>query len=184
MAEPRVTRSLEAVVAEGAEPRVTRSFEAVVAEGAEPRVTRSFEAVVAEGAEPRVTRSFEAVVAEGADPRVTRSVLVVIASPYPNPIVEIDADLTGNSSLSANLSELIQASLAGGSSLSATPVLKVPIQASLAGGSSFVLRDTSAFPAYLLEPPRVGQANSPFTQTPDNYISNQLAFNTAYPPDE
>ena len=38
--------------------------------------------------------------------------------------------------------------------------------------------------AYLLEPPRVGQSNSPYTQTPDNYISNQTTFDTAYPSDE
>jgi len=37
---------------------------------------------------------------------------------------------------------------------------------------------------YVLEPIRVGQANSPFTQTPDNYISDQTAFDTAYPSDE
>jgi len=37
---------------------------------------------------------------------------------------------------------------------------------------------------YVLEPIRVGQANSPYTQTPDNYISNQVAFDAAYPSDE
>ena len=37
---------------------------------------------------------------------------------------------------------------------------------------------------YVLEPIRVGQANSPFTQTPDNLISNQVAFDAAYPSSE
>lgn len=37
---------------------------------------------------------------------------------------------------------------------------------------------------YVLEPPRVGQSNSPFTATPNNIISNQAAYNTAYPTDE
>lgn len=37
---------------------------------------------------------------------------------------------------------------------------------------------------YVLEPPRVGSANSPFTMTPNNYLSNPSAFNTAYPSDE
>lgn len=37
---------------------------------------------------------------------------------------------------------------------------------------------------YVLEPIRVGAANSPFTLTPDNYISGQVAFNAAYPSDE
>ena len=37
---------------------------------------------------------------------------------------------------------------------------------------------------YVLEPIRVGQANSPFTQTPDNYIENQTTFDAAYPSDE
>jgi hypothetical protein len=41
-----------------------------------------------------------------------------------------------------------------------------------------------AISGYVLEPIRVGQANSPFTQTPDNYIANQGAFNAAYPSDE
>lgn len=34
---------------------------------------------------------------------------------------------------------------------------------------------------YVLEPVRVGAANSPFTQTPDIVISDQGAFDTAYP---
>src|SRR5574338_505395 len=34
---------------------------------------------------------------------------------------------------------------------------------------------------YVLEPPRVGQSNSPFTSSPNNYISDPGAFNTAYP---
>jgi len=34
---------------------------------------------------------------------------------------------------------------------------------------------------YVLEPIRVGQANSPFTQTPDNLISDQGTFDAAYP---
>lgn len=37
---------------------------------------------------------------------------------------------------------------------------------------------------YVLEPPRVGGSNSPFTFTPNNFISNQSAFDTAYPTDE
>jgi hypothetical protein len=37
---------------------------------------------------------------------------------------------------------------------------------------------------YVLESVRVGQANSPFTQTPDDYISDQIAFNAAYPSSE
>jgi hypothetical protein len=37
---------------------------------------------------------------------------------------------------------------------------------------------------YVLEPIRCGQSNSPFTQTPDNLISNQVAFDAAYPPSE
>lgn len=37
---------------------------------------------------------------------------------------------------------------------------------------------------YVLEPPRVGQANSPFTFTPNDYISNQAAFNVAFPSNE
>jgi len=37
---------------------------------------------------------------------------------------------------------------------------------------------------YVLEPPRVGSANSPFTMTPNNYVSDQGVFNTAYPSDE
>jgi hypothetical protein len=35
---------------------------------------------------------------------------------------------------------------------------------------------------YVLEPPRVGQANSPFTQTPNDLISDQGSFDVAYPP--
>ena len=34
---------------------------------------------------------------------------------------------------------------------------------------------------YVLEAPRVGQANSPFTQTPNDFISNQAAYDAAYP---
>jgi hypothetical protein len=34
---------------------------------------------------------------------------------------------------------------------------------------------------YILEPPRVGQANSPFTFTPNDFISDQAAFDAAYP---
>lgn len=37
---------------------------------------------------------------------------------------------------------------------------------------------------YVLEPIRVGQANSPFTQTPDNLISDQGSFDAAYPSSE
>jgi hypothetical protein len=37
---------------------------------------------------------------------------------------------------------------------------------------------------YVLEPPRVGQANSPFTYTPNIYILDQAAFDAAYPVDE
>lgn len=37
---------------------------------------------------------------------------------------------------------------------------------------------------YVLEPPRVGGANSPFTLTPNVVISNQSAFDAAYPTDE
>jgi hypothetical protein len=37
---------------------------------------------------------------------------------------------------------------------------------------------------YVLEPPRVGGANSPYTSTPDVYIYDQGAFDTAYPSDE
>lgn len=37
---------------------------------------------------------------------------------------------------------------------------------------------------YVLEPPRVGSANSPFTMTPNNYLSDPSAFNIAYPSDE
>lgn len=34
---------------------------------------------------------------------------------------------------------------------------------------------------YVLEPPRVGQSNSAFTSTPNVFISDQAAFDTAYP---
>jgi hypothetical protein len=34
---------------------------------------------------------------------------------------------------------------------------------------------------YLLEKPRVGSANSPFTASPDDLISNQIAFDSAFP---
>lgn len=34
---------------------------------------------------------------------------------------------------------------------------------------------------YVLEPPRVGQSNSPFTSSPNNFISNPGAFSAAYP---
>lgn len=37
---------------------------------------------------------------------------------------------------------------------------------------------------YVVEPPRVGQANSPFTLTPNVFISDQGAFDAAYPTDE
>lgn len=37
---------------------------------------------------------------------------------------------------------------------------------------------------YVLEPTRVGQANSPFTFTPNIFVANQVAFDTAYPSDE
>lgn len=37
---------------------------------------------------------------------------------------------------------------------------------------------------YVLEPTRVGSANSPYTQTPNIYISDQAAFDAAYPSDE
>jgi len=37
---------------------------------------------------------------------------------------------------------------------------------------------------FLLEPPRIGQSNSPYTYTPNVYVSNPSAFNTAYPSDE
>lgn len=37
---------------------------------------------------------------------------------------------------------------------------------------------------YVLEPPRVGAANSAFTSTPNVYISNQAAFDAAYPSNE
>lgn len=41
-----------------------------------------------------------------------------------------------------------------------------------------------AFTGYVLEPPRVGQANSPFTFTPNVVITNQGAFDAAYPANE
>jgi hypothetical protein len=41
-----------------------------------------------------------------------------------------------------------------------------------------------ALSGYLLDPPRVGAANSPYTQTPNVYISDSVAFNAAYPSDE
>lgn len=37
---------------------------------------------------------------------------------------------------------------------------------------------------YVLEPPRVGASNSPFTLTPNNLITDQGAFDSAYPSDE
>lgn len=37
---------------------------------------------------------------------------------------------------------------------------------------------------YVLESPRVSSANSPYTQTPNIYVSDQSAFDTAYPSDE
>lgn len=37
---------------------------------------------------------------------------------------------------------------------------------------------------YVLEPPRVGSANSPFTFTPNDLITSQVAFDLAYPSDE
>ena len=37
---------------------------------------------------------------------------------------------------------------------------------------------------YVLEPPRVGAANSPFTFTPNDLITNSAAFNAAYPSNE
>jgi hypothetical protein len=42
----------------------------------------------------------------------------------------------------------------------------------------------SVISGYALEPIRAGQANGPFTQTPDNYVSDQAAFDAAYPSDE
>lgn len=41
-----------------------------------------------------------------------------------------------------------------------------------------------AIEGYVLEPPRVGQANSPFTLTPNVYVSNQGTFDGAYPANE
>ena len=37
---------------------------------------------------------------------------------------------------------------------------------------------------YVLEPVRVGQSNGTFTQTPDVYVANEVAFNAAYPSSE
>lgn len=37
---------------------------------------------------------------------------------------------------------------------------------------------------YVLEPPRVGDSNSPFTYTPNVYVSSQGAFDAAYPSNE
>lgn len=37
---------------------------------------------------------------------------------------------------------------------------------------------------YVLEPPRVGASNSTYTYTPNDFISNQSDFDTAYPADE
>lgn len=37
---------------------------------------------------------------------------------------------------------------------------------------------------YVLEPPRVGASNSPFTYTPNDFIANAGAFNAAYPSNE
>ena len=37
---------------------------------------------------------------------------------------------------------------------------------------------------YVLDPPRVGTANSPFTLTPNNLISDQVSFDAAYPSNE
>ena len=37
---------------------------------------------------------------------------------------------------------------------------------------------------YILDPVRVGGSNSPFTLSPDNLISDQVAFDAAYPSDE
>lgn len=37
---------------------------------------------------------------------------------------------------------------------------------------------------YVLDPPRVGGSNSPYTMTPNVYVYNQSAFDTAYPSDE
>jgi hypothetical protein len=41
-----------------------------------------------------------------------------------------------------------------------------------------------AITGYVLEPPRVGGSNSPFTLTPNNLISNQGTFNASFPSDE
>ncbi len=35
---------------------------------------------------------------------------------------------------------------------------------------------------YVLEPPRVGAANAAFTATPNNFVSDQVAYDLAYPP--
>lgn len=37
---------------------------------------------------------------------------------------------------------------------------------------------------YVLEPPRVGASNSPFTMTPSDFVSNSTAYNAAYPTSE
>ncbi len=39
------------------------------------------------------------------------------------------------------------------------------------------------FKGYVLEPPRVGQANSPFTPSPNNFIADAVAFGAVYPVD-
>lgn len=41
-----------------------------------------------------------------------------------------------------------------------------------------------ATPGYILEPPRIGASNSPFTASPNNLISSQVAFDAAFPADE
>src|SRR5690349_9984402 len=42
----------------------------------------------------------------------------------------------------------------------------------------------ASFEGYVLEKPRVGSANSPFTSSPDNVISNSGSYNAAYGSDE
>ena len=37
------------------------------------------------------------------------------------------------------------------------------------------------FLGYVVEPPRAGQANSPFTPSPNNFVSDSVAFDTVYP---
>jgi len=37
---------------------------------------------------------------------------------------------------------------------------------------------------FVLEPPRVGAANNHYTYTPNNFISDTVAFTAAYPQDE